>query len=292
MRLGSVLAVTGALTLAIPPTGRAQVRPSEAATISQTVDGTTITLTYSRPQARGRDSVFGRVVPYGRIWTPGANWATTLEASANVRVNGHAVPKGKYSVWAIPNATEWTIVLHPEAKRFHTQRPGEDDDQLRFMVAVDSGPHTEVLTWDFPVVRPDGAIIRLRWDTVVIPLDVAVVASGRGRAPGTAHAYVGTYRLRVSGPPGERSDHRADIFEEDDVLRLRLTPSPFPDYDPVAMLHPLAEPSTFRAAFTKDGRAVDAEAEARLVFGVEQGIAWSLELRAGDRVMATGTREQ
>jgi hypothetical protein len=293
MRLGSVLVLAGALALALPASGRAQVRPSEAATISQTVDGTTITLTYSRPQARGRDSVFGKVVHYGRIWTPGANWATTLEASADVRVNGHPVPKGKYSVWAIPGATEWTIVLDPEAKRFHTQRPGESDDQLRFTAAVDSGSHTEVLTWDFPVVRPDGATMRLRWGTVVVPLDVAVRASGRGRLPGTALAYVGTYRLRFSGPRAESGDHRADVFEEDSVLHLRLTPNPFPEYDPVVVLHASAEPRTFRPVFAKDGRVVDAEADARVVFSVEHGIASSLELRsAGDRVMATGTREQ
>ena len=67
---------------------------SEHAVAAQTVAGTTITVEYYRPQARGRDSLFGKVVKWGEHWTPGANWATTIEVDHDVRLNGAAAPEG------------------------------------------------------------------------------------------------------------------------------------------------------------------------------------------------------
>ena len=79
------------LPLALPAS--AQIRRSERGSVSQTVDGTTITVEYSRPQVRGRDSLFGSVVPWGKVWT-GANWATTFTANRPVTVAGHPVTPG------------------------------------------------------------------------------------------------------------------------------------------------------------------------------------------------------
>lgn len=113
----------------VPSLASAQVMASERGSVSQTVDGTTITIEYSRPVARGR-TPFPDVVRYGRPWTPGANWATTLEVDKDVHINGNPLPKGKYSVWVIPGADEWTVTFNREARRFHTQKPNERDEQL------------------------------------------------------------------------------------------------------------------------------------------------------------------
>jgi hypothetical protein len=64
---------------------------SEHAVVAQTVAGTTITVEYYRPQARGRDSLLGKVVKWGGRWTPGANWATTIEVDRDVRLNGEGL---------------------------------------------------------------------------------------------------------------------------------------------------------------------------------------------------------
>src|SRR5215212_7024286 len=86
--------------LVAPFSIEAQIRASELAVMSQTIDGTLITVQYSRPRARGRDPIFGtRAVTWGETWTPGANWATTLEVNKPVTINGNPVAKGKYSVW-------------------------------------------------------------------------------------------------------------------------------------------------------------------------------------------------
>jgi hypothetical protein len=90
------------LALLVPWPAFGQIRASEVGSMSQIIDGTKISMEYSRPRARGRDPLFGgRVVHWNEVWTPGANWATTLEASKDVTLNGQRVPKGKYSVWLV-----------------------------------------------------------------------------------------------------------------------------------------------------------------------------------------------
>ena len=74
------------------PVVRAQIRASELATVSQVIDGTRISIEYSRPRARGRQNVFGGEVKWQEVWTPGANFATTLELSKGLKIDGHAVP--------------------------------------------------------------------------------------------------------------------------------------------------------------------------------------------------------
>ena len=84
-----------------------QLLASEIASVSQTVDGTKVTVTYSRPRARGRTGLFGTQVKWGSTWTPGANLATRLEVSKDVTIEGQQVPKGAYSVWVVVDRAQW-----------------------------------------------------------------------------------------------------------------------------------------------------------------------------------------
>ena len=148
---------------------------SEHAVAAQTVAGTTITVEYYRPQARGRDSLFGKVVKRGEHWTPGANWATTIEVDHDVRLNGAALPKGRYAVWAIVEPDRWTVELRRTWHKFHVPAPTDSGDvQLRLDVRPENGPSTDILTFDFPVVRPSGTTLRFRWGTVVAPFEIDV----------------------------------------------------------------------------------------------------------------------
>src|SRR6266550_7542374 len=92
-----------ALTLATASELHAQIRASEIGTFSQMIDGTKISMAYSRPRGRGRDPLFGSVksVRWDEVWTPGANYATTFEVSRPVTLDGHAVKAGTYSVWMV-----------------------------------------------------------------------------------------------------------------------------------------------------------------------------------------------
>lgn len=66
---------------------------------------------YNRPSKKGRE-VFGALVPYNKVWRTGANEATTFEANKNLMIDGIYVPKGKYSVWTVPNDSIWKVMLN------------------------------------------------------------------------------------------------------------------------------------------------------------------------------------
>lgn len=150
---------------------------SEHAVVAQTVAGATITVEYYRPQARGRDSLIGKVVKWGEHWTPGANWATTIEVDRDVRLNGSPLPKGRYAIWAIVQPDHWSLELRRTWHKFHVPPPpvGDSADvQLRLDVRPEAGPTTDILTFDFPVVKPKETTLRFRWGTAVVPLEIAV----------------------------------------------------------------------------------------------------------------------
>lgn len=183
----------------------AQIRASERSTVSQAVDGTTITVDYSRPRARGRDQLFGKVEPWGATWTPGANMATTFAFSKDVVLGGQPVPKGKYSVWLVLREREpWTMVLDPNSDLFHMNPPDSSTRQVRFPVTPKAGPFTEVLTWGFPEVRSDGVALVLAWGTTQVAVNVKVPSSYTLTFPADSAApYLGSYAMTFTeGPPG------------------------------------------------------------------------------------------
>ena len=292
MKTASLLVL--ALVAACSSDTGAQVRASEAGSVSQTVDGTVITVSYSRPQARGRSPLFGEIVDFGDVWTPGANWATTLEVSKNVRINGSELGEGKYSMWMIPNEGEWALFFDARDRRFHTQRPDPSDAVLRLTVKPDSIAHTEVLTWGFPAVRRDGTTLEMRWGSTRIALDIAVESTGRGRFAGSGEAYVGTYRVRFVNPEGggESREQSVNVYEREDVLYMKFSRAPFPDVDSEIVLQSAGE-HRFSPAFQKDGQIFDVERDATVVFTIENGKASGFELQGLEgRTMARGVRQQ
>ena len=120
----------GGLTVLVPSVLGAQPRASERGTVTQMVNGTRITIDFSRPVARGRDNLFGGVVHWGELWTPGANWATTLEIDKSIELNGHTVPAGKYSVWMRPQPDTWTVFLNRDVRLYHDQAVPEDEHRV------------------------------------------------------------------------------------------------------------------------------------------------------------------
>jgi Protein of unknown function (DUF2911) len=158
--LATVLAWQGARGQEIPP--------SEHGTVSQVVAHTVITVVYNRPVARGR-RLFGGIVAWGRVWCPGADQATTLEASRDIHVNGSVLPAGKYSLWAIPDTAQWTIIFSRAANVFHIPYP-EGKDALRVQATPHAGPHMETLAFYFPLADSSRAELDLHWGETIVPL--------------------------------------------------------------------------------------------------------------------------
>lgn len=187
------------LCLADPSPALAQLRLSEVASVSQTIDGTTIRIDYSRPRARGRvqSQLFGQKLPWGEPWTPGANMATTIAVTKEVLLNGHRLAQGTYSIWMIPRESGiWTVVLDPKARRYHAERPDSTADQVRFAVTVAEGPLTPTLTWTIPQYRPDSTVITMQWFTTRVSLWVKVTPSlSAVISESEARPFLGRYQV-------------------------------------------------------------------------------------------------
>lgn len=150
-----------------------KVSKSQAAAVSQRIANTEITITYSRPVARGRE-LFGALVPYGQVWNPGADRATAMAVSRGITIEGRTLAAGKYSLWAIPQRDRWTIIFSRAADVFHTPYPGEAQDALRLEARVEAGAHMEALCFYFPTVEGKDAVLRIHWGAVVVPLAMTV----------------------------------------------------------------------------------------------------------------------
>ena len=149
-----------------------KIKPSQHGTVSQRVADTTITLEYNRPVARGRE-LFGALVPYGKIWCPCADDATTIELTTAAKIDGKELPAGKYSVWTIPNADKWTVIFNSRSATWHTRYP-EGQDALRLEVTPRSGAHMETMAFYFPAVDGKKAELVFHWGTTVVPLSIEV----------------------------------------------------------------------------------------------------------------------
>jgi hypothetical protein len=169
-----LMIVTGLALRAPQPTA---VKPSQHGTVTQQVANTTITVDYNRPVARGRD-LFGAppsIVPYDRVWCPGADDCTTITVSTGVTIEGHALPAGTYTLWAKPGAAKWTMIVNRAHPTFHTRYASvADQDLLMLEVTPRAGSHMETLAFYFPVVNAKHAEVVLHWGTVVVPLAIDV----------------------------------------------------------------------------------------------------------------------
>ena len=249
-------AAYAALVLASP--AHAQIRASERASVSQTVDGSVVTVEYSRPQVRKREGLFGKVVHADETWTPGANAATTLELSRDARVNGREVPAGKYSLWLTTAPGAWVLHLNRNATLFHTQHPKVADMFLSIPVETTQGEPVEVLSFDFPRVAPDSTTLRFRWGTMAFGVEVVVQPSRPTSRLTEAQAapFVGRYGLVFIGDKGPSPEMKMEIMNTQGVLRAVVDgPNPF-----VMDLLPTAEPHRFMPAFLERGRIFDVEA--------------------------------
>lgn len=87
-------------------------RPSPPAVVKQTINsGATIVIDYSQPSVKGR-TIGVEIAPYGKVWRTGANEATIFEVDKDVKVQGKSLPAGKYGLYSIPEAQEWTIIFN------------------------------------------------------------------------------------------------------------------------------------------------------------------------------------
>jgi hypothetical protein len=172
-------------------------RPSQKASVMQTVGVTDITITYSRPGVKGR-KIWGDpwgenaksegtlddqnerpkdapIVPWGHVWRSGANEATTFAVTDDVLINGQKLSAGTYSLHTIPNKDEWTIIFNSDAGQWGSFRYDAKKDTLRVKAKPQwVGENQEWLQYSIPAVTANTATVLIRWEKVAVPFSVEV----------------------------------------------------------------------------------------------------------------------
>ena len=149
-----------------------KLRLSQHGSVSQQIAGTRVSIEYNRPVARGRE-LFGALVPWGQIWHPGADDASAITFSTDVKVNGKDLAAGTYTLWTIPQPESWTIIFSKTYPAFHAFYP-RGHDALRVETTPRAGSHMETMAFYFPVVEGKHAELALHWGTVVVPVQIDV----------------------------------------------------------------------------------------------------------------------
>jgi len=168
----------GALAAAAIPAGAQSLvmslpRQSQRATVSQRVALTDLTITYHRPLAGGR-KIWGapNIAPYGQVWRAGANENTTFEVSDSVTIEGQRLERGIYGLHMIPNADSFTVIFSKNSTSWGSFTYDQKEDALRVTVKPQTTDLREELTYEVGSVKPDSAVVTLRWEKIAVPFTV------------------------------------------------------------------------------------------------------------------------
>jgi hypothetical protein len=93
---------------------------SPPASTTATINGKKLTIAYSSPFIRGR-KIMGGLVPYGRVWRTGADNATTFRTDTDIDLGGLKVPKGTYTIYTLPGASEWQLIVNKQTGQWGTE---------------------------------------------------------------------------------------------------------------------------------------------------------------------------
>jgi hypothetical protein len=131
----------------------------------------TIDLSYCRPAKKNR-VIFGELVPYNKVWRTGANEATKITFSRDVKVNGKDLKKGSYSLFTIPTEKNWTIIFNSVVDQWGAFFHSPDKDVLRVEVPSEM---SEKVIESFTIALNEadkGAAMELTWDKVKVSVPI------------------------------------------------------------------------------------------------------------------------
>jgi len=148
-------------------------RVSQRGTVSQRIGLSDITIAYHRPAVGGRE-IWGKTVPYGKVWRAGANENTTITLTDDVSIEGKPLAAGTYGLHTIPDKDQWTIIFSKNATSWGSFSYDEKEDALRVTVKPHAAEAFEQLTYEFEDVKADSAAATLRWEKLAVPFRITV----------------------------------------------------------------------------------------------------------------------
>ena len=151
-----------------------EVRLSPKAMVEQTVGFTEVTIDYSRPGVKGR-KIWGGLVPYNVVWRAGANEATKITFSTDVKIDGKKLKAGSYGFFAIPGQKTWILIFNKVANQWGAFEYNDVEDALRIEVTpMQNNCWQEWLAYTINKSSDNKAIVMLEWEKLKVPFNVEV----------------------------------------------------------------------------------------------------------------------
>lgn len=145
---------------------------SPKAQVSQFIGLSQISVTYHRPMANGRE-VWGKLVPYGRMWRTGANENTVVTLTHDATVNGSPLPAGTYGLHMIPTEKAWTVVFSKDHHSWGSYFYDEANDALRVTAEANTAEHQEAMSFTFNEIKSDACDLEMTWADVSVAITFA-----------------------------------------------------------------------------------------------------------------------
>ncbi len=162
--LGSAPALAQMGDMAMPAKS-AKPMPSPAAMTDVSLDGTKITINYNSPRMRGR-KIMGDLVPYGKEWRTGANPATTLVTSGDLKIGTLTVPAGTYTLFTLPAApgTPWLLIVSKKTGEWGIPYPAGDDLGRTPMHGATLPKPMENMSISFESTKGHSTELHVKWE--------------------------------------------------------------------------------------------------------------------------------
>jgi TolA-binding protein len=166
---------------------------SPAATVSQTIGLTEVTVVYHRPAVGGR-AIWGKLVPYGEPWRAGANENTTIAFSTDVKIGGKPLKAGTYGLHMLPTAKDWTVMFSTMSLAWGSFSYDQKEDALRVTVTPKAiANNEERLSYQFDDPSETKATLVMAWEKLSVPIAIEVE---------TPKLVMASIRQQLRGPAG------------------------------------------------------------------------------------------
>jgi hypothetical protein len=149
--------------------------PSPHSTVTQVVGLTDVTIDYSRPSAKGR-TIFGDLVPFGKLWRTGANANTTVTFSEDVVINGNTLKKGSYALYTEPKADMWEVIFYSTTDNWGTPE-NWNVNNVAVSTNVDPIPlnnNVETFTIGIGNLTNESATLDISWEKTMVSVKFSV----------------------------------------------------------------------------------------------------------------------
>ena len=137
--------------------------PSPAAKASVQLNGKSVTIDYNAPSLRGRKMIGGHD-PYGKVWRTGANPATTLKTATNLKIGTLDVPAGTYTIYSLPNAEKWLLIINKQTGQWGTEYEQKQDLGRTPLTSKTLSSPQEVMSISFENTSGASSELHIKWD--------------------------------------------------------------------------------------------------------------------------------